>query len=109
LLAVDGDEPRYWEPHRGGVILTLGILSALFGTLSLCCGVPALVGLGLGIPAWIMAAHDVHKMRVGIMDRNCMANTQSGQSYALVGVVSSFLCGTGYTLWFLISTPTRFR
>lgn len=100
---LDGEDEgrRDWEPHRGGAILTLGILSAIFGTLSLCCGVPAVAGLGFGIPAWAMAAHDMHKMRMGVMDRNGMANTQSGQSYAMVGVVLSFLCGTGYTLWFL--------
>jgi hypothetical protein len=103
----EDEEGRYWEPHRGGMILTLGILSALFGTLSLCCGVPAVAGLGFGIPAWVMATHDMHRMRMGVMDRNGMANTQSGQSYAIVGVVLSFLCGVGYTFWFL-AVPVRF-
>jgi hypothetical protein len=101
LLALDGHEPRHWEPHRGGAILTLGILSALFGVLSLCLGAPAIAGLGFGIPAWAMAAHDLHKMRMGVMDRNGMANAQSGQSYAIVGVVLSFLCGSGWSLLFL--------
>jgi hypothetical protein len=106
LDGADDDDRRDREPHRGGAILTLGILSALFGTLSLCCGVPAVAGLGFGIPAWVMATHDMHKMRRGVMDRNGMANTQSGQSYAMVGVVLSFLCGTGYTLWF-VTMPMR--
>jgi predicted RNA-binding Zn-ribbon protein involved in translation (DUF1610 family) len=101
LLDLDSEDVRYWEPHRGGMILTLGILSALFGTLSLCCGAPALLGLGFGIPAWVMASQDIHRMRVGQMDRNGMANTQSGQSYAMVGVVLSLLCGVGYGLLFL--------
>jgi uncharacterized paraquat-inducible protein A len=106
-LGQEGKQRRYWEPHRGGTILTLGILSALFGVLSLCCGFPAVAGLGFGIPAWAMATHDMHRMRMGVMDRNGMANTQSGQSYAMVGVVLSFLCGVGYTFWFFM-VPMRF-
>jgi uncharacterized paraquat-inducible protein A len=98
LLVPGAEEPRQWEPHRSGAILTLGILSALFGVLSLCFGIPAVAGLGFGIPAWAMATHDLHKMRAGIMDRNGMANAQSGQSYAIVGVVLSLLCGSGWTL-----------
>jgi hypothetical protein len=101
LLALDEEEPRHWQPHRGGAILTLGILGALFGVLSLCLGVPGIAGLAFGIPAWVMATHDIHKMRVGVMDRNGLANTQSGQSYAIVGVVLSFLCGTGWMLLFM--------
>jgi hypothetical protein len=105
----DDDGPRSEQPHRGGLILTLGILSAFLGTLSICCGLPALMGLGFGIPAWVMATHDMHKMRIGIMDRNGMANTQSGQSYAIVGVVLSLLCGTGFTLLYLTVPRGTFR
>jgi uncharacterized paraquat-inducible protein A len=107
LLYLDDDEPRHCEPHRSGAILTLGILSALFGVLSLCFGVPGLAGLGFGIPAWAMAAHDIRRMRAGIMDRNGMANAQSGQSYAIVGVVLSMLCGGGWALLWLSSLPFR--
>ena len=105
LLTQDDEESRRREPHRSGAILTLGILSALFGVLSLCFGVPAIAGLGFGIPAWAMAAHDLHKMRAGIMDRKGMPNAQSGQSYAIVGVVLSLLCGSGWTLlWMAVPT-----
>jgi uncharacterized paraquat-inducible protein A len=107
LLFLDDDEPRFSEPHRSGAILTLGILSALFGVLSLCFGVPGIAGLGLGIPAWVMAAHDIRRMRAGIMDRNGMANAQSGQSYAIVGVVLSTLCGSGWALMWFSSLTLR--
>ena len=107
LMTPDEVEPRHREPHRSGAIVTLGILSALFGVLSLCFGVPAVAGLAFGIPAWAMAAHDLHKMRAGIMDRTGMANAQSGQSYAIVGVVLSLLCGSGWALLWIAGPAFR--
>jgi transposase len=71
-LDKDVEEVCHREAHRGGIILTFGILSALFGTLSVCCGIPALLGLAFGIPAWVMASHDLHKMRIGGMDRQTL-------------------------------------
>jgi len=100
----EDDDDRLRRPHRGGLILFLGIMGALCGALGLCCGVPAVGGLAFGIPAWVMAANDLHKMRTGMMDMRGMANTQSGQSYAVVGVLLSLLCGGGWMMMWVLTS-----
>lgn len=58
---------RYAQPHRGGTILTLGILGIL------CCGF-------LGIAAWAMGATDLAAIKAGRMD-------PSGHSMTMVGMI----------------------
>jgi predicted Zn finger-like uncharacterized protein len=64
------------EPHRGTLILVLGILS--------------LVGLGIlaGIPAWIMGNADMKKIRAGEMDPEGESNTNIGR---ILGMVSTII------------------
>ena len=69
----------YLRPHRGGLILALGIL----GLVS--CQV-------LGVAAWIMGADDIKEMRAGRMDPSGEGLTQAG--YAL-GMVSTILLAVG--------------
>ena len=67
---------HYRSPHRGGVILTLGILG-----LVTCCGF-------LGIPAWIMGAADLKEIRAGRMDPSGHGLTQAGM---ILGIIASVL------------------
>ena len=61
-----GTAPGNLEPHRGTLILVLGILS-----LVLC-------GLFTGIPAWIMGKGDLIKIRDGTMDPEGKDSTKAG-------------------------------
>ena len=60
-----GVTPRYAKPHRGGLILTFGIVGIL------CCG-------PFGIAAWVMGSADLKEIRAGRMDRSGEGLTQAG-------------------------------
>jgi hypothetical protein len=80
----DNDRPRRkrrdYAPHRGTLILVLGILS--------------LTGAGLltGIPAWIMGNADMKEIRAGRMDPEGESNTNIGR---ILGMVSTILGAVG--------------
>lgn len=62
------------EPHRGVLILVLGILSLMV------CGV-------LGIFAWLMGKSDLEKMRLGQMDKEGEPLTKVGYILGIVGTI----------------------
>jgi predicted Zn finger-like uncharacterized protein len=77
------------EPHRGTLILVLGIVSIVMLVL---CG-PA--GLPLGIAAWVMGRRDLIKMRQNLMDREGEGLTQAGWICGIIGTILdslSLLC-----------------
>ena len=65
--------PGGLEPHRGTLILVLGILS-----LVLC-------GFFTGIPAWIMGKGDLEKIQAGQMD-------PEGQGMTKAGMICGMIC-----------------
>lgn len=65
---------RYTQPHRGGQILTFGILGLV------CCGL-------FGIAAWVMGNEDLKKMDSGIMDPTGRGLTQAGRIIGIICVV----------------------
>ena len=65
------------KPHRGTLILVLGILSIP------CCG------LFTGIPAWIMASGDLKEMAAGTMDPAGRSNTTAGKICGIIGTCLS--------------------
>ena len=79
------DDPAAWdftpvrrrdlEPHRGTLILVLGILS-----ICVTC-----VGLILGPIAWIMGAADLKAIRAGRMDPMGQGTTKAGYICGIVG------------------------
>jgi hypothetical protein len=85
------------EPHRGPLVLVLGIISVVFGVMSplgACCGpllVASLVGLGLGIPAWILGRRDLRKMDAGEMDPQGRGQTNSGMICGIIGTLAGAL------------------
>jgi hypothetical protein len=80
-------------PQRGSLILTLGIGSALLAPLGCaCCVVFAIVGLGLGIVAWVMGRNDLAAMRAGAMDPSGAGTTNAGMICGIVGCALSALC-----------------
>ncbi len=78
----DYREPRgrRGEPHRGVLILVLGIV-ALFGAC-LC----AIIGWGLGAAVVSMANNDLARMETGAMDRSGSALTTAGKACGIIAV-----------------------
>jgi len=66
---------RHVEPHRGQMILILGILSLFVANLI------------LGPIAWIMGSNDLKKMRAGQMDRSGESNTNTGRICGMIGTL----------------------
>jgi hypothetical protein len=46
-----------------------------------------LIGLGLGIAAWVMGAGDMRAMREGLMDRSGLSNTRAGKICGMITVI----------------------
>jgi hypothetical protein len=72
----------YARPHRGGTVLTLGILGIV------CCLICAII-------AWVMGASDLKEMAAGRMDRSGEGITRAGMVCGIIGVVLSIL-------WFIV-------
>jgi hypothetical protein len=62
------------RPHRGGIILALGILGIV------CCFI-------CGIIAWVMGNNDLREMTAGRMDPSGHGLTQAGKICGIVSVV----------------------
>jgi len=75
----------YRQPHRGGAVLTLGILR-----LVICAP--------LGIIAWIMGAEDLKSISAGRMDPSGQGTTQAGM---ICGIIGTVLFGIGLLFWLI--------
>jgi uncharacterized membrane protein len=62
------------KPHRGTLILVLGILG-----LVVCAP--------LGIAAWVMGSGDLKQMDAGAMDPSGRGNTQAGKICGIIGTI----------------------
>ena len=74
------------KPHRGTVILVLGILG-----LVLC--------MPLGIVAWIMGSSDLKDMDAGTMDPSGRGNTNAGK---ICGMIATILAIVGLVIGVLV-------
>jgi len=74
---------RDWEPHRGTLVLVLGVMS--IALLPIC----SLPSLPLGICAWIMGLSDLRKMRQNEMDPLGEGSTQAGWICGMIGTLLS--------------------
>lgn len=87
-------------PHRGALILTLGVLSLV------CCG-----GFLLGPIAWIMGNTDMREIRAGRMDPDGEGLTNAGRICGMVGAAKGLLelCSCGlFFLAALADLPAEF-
>lgn len=66
------------KPHRGTLILVLGILGLLV------CG-------PLGIAAWIMGSGDLKEMDAGMMDPSGRGNTNAGKICGIIATVLTII------------------
>jgi hypothetical protein len=85
----DRPRRRYGRPHRGGAILTLGILS-----LVICAP--------LGIFAWVMGSNDLTEMKRGQMDRSGEGLTQAGRILGIIACVFMILGCVIYGFFFAL-------
>jgi hypothetical protein len=86
--------------HRGNLIDTLGTLSMIGGILGPCTGpIGVSVALATGIPALVMAGHDLEQMRVGAVDVRGRSTTEWGRNKAIVGIMLGVLVGLVCLLW----------
>jgi predicted Zn finger-like uncharacterized protein len=76
---------RDWLPHRGGVVLTLGILSLVLPFVVPLVG--SLAGLICGIIAWSMGNTDMAEMRMGRMDPEGESTTNGGRICGMISVI----------------------
>jgi hypothetical protein len=99
----EGNVRRDSDPHRGGLILTLGIISICIFPLSFMCSIFGIIfhviGAGLGIAAWRMGAGDLKKMREGSIDPAGQGSTQAGM---VCGIVGTCLCALGALVLILV-------
>jgi hypothetical protein len=111
------DEDRPWErpggarrdcePHRGPLLVWLGRASLICGFVTLCSGLPGLVGLPLGAVALRMSANDLREMQRGQMDPAGEDEARWSKWAAIVGIALNCagmlfwgLLAAGLMLWF---------
>jgi hypothetical protein len=86
---------RYYAPHRGGMVLTFGILGLvgpwLCTPLCLFC-----------IAAWVMGHSDLKEMKAGRMDPEGEGQTRVGWILGIVGTALIVLGLVTCMFWFLI-------
>jgi len=68
------------KPHRGGMVLTFGILGMV-----LCCCIP------LSILAWVFGSQDIKEMDAGRMDPSGRGLTQAGRILGIIGTILGVL------------------
>ena len=79
-----GQQPL--KPHRGGVVLALGILGLV---VCVICG----------IIAWVMGNNDLREMTAGTMDPSGRGLTQAGRICGMVSVIMPIVV---ICLWLLM-------
>jgi hypothetical protein len=82
-----GAPGRFLNPHRGGLILVLGLVGIIMG-----CPVFSLM-------AWVMGSGDLAEMRAGRMDPSGEGLTQAGK---ILGMIPSILFILGAVLVMLV-------
>jgi hypothetical protein len=91
---------RDCDPHRGPLLLTLGIISLVL----LICWPVSIIGLPLGIVAWVLAQKDEAKMRAGTMDPAGLGLAQAAKVCGIVGTILNglYLLGCGVYMGFVM-------
>jgi hypothetical protein len=80
------------KPHRGTLILILGILGVL----------PLGVFGWLAILAWVMGASDIKKMDAGTMDPSGRGSTNAGKICGIIGTILMILSIIAVVGFFLL-------
>ncbi len=84
------------KPHRGTLILVLGILSLL-------------VCSPLGIVAWILGGNDLKEMDAGTMDPAGRGTTQAGKICGIIGTILLILSAILVAIFFMFGLAAGMR
>jgi hypothetical protein len=82
---------RDFEPHRGGLILVLGILSIVI----------PIAGLVMGPIAWILGNQDMTAIQDGRMDPEGEGTTNAGRICGIIGTILDVVRCFGCCFYFL--------
>lgn len=78
---------RAFEPaDRSPIVLTLGVISVLASLVSCGCCIVFPIGLGTGIPAWVMASKDLREIQQGRRNPCQGSVLQAGRTCGIIGV-----------------------
>ena len=100
---------RDCEPHRGNLLLWLGVAALFFGLLSVFLVVPGFIAVVLAIVADSLACRDLRRMRAGLMDPAGEGPARTARRYATAGLLTMLggwgLCCAGFILWIAVAAP----
>ncbi len=88
-------------PHRGGLVMGLGIASCTIGAMGFCCWPLVVFGIPLGTIAWILGQNDLSQIDKGTMDPDGRGQSKAGRICGIVGCSLAglnLLCCLGQTL-----------
>ena len=91
MVLQSSEQPATQTPHRGTLILVLGILSIFVSLICCFTPTPIPVAMALGIPAWIMGKNDSAKITSGQMDPLGAGTTKGGMVCGIIGTILSLL------------------
>jgi hypothetical protein len=83
-------------PHRGSLVLVLGILSIPFAFFG------AVPGFAMGVAAWMMGARDLREMRDGYLDPMGEGETTAGLVCGIIGSIIGGVFLLGILLYVLV-------
>ena len=93
----EANTPPSLQPHRGTLILVLGILTLVLGCFP------------LGIVAFVMGKSDMEKMDRGIMDPEGRNHTSIGKILGIVGFFVSLIVTIVTALLLVAAVPVFLR
>ena len=81
---------------RGGVALAMGIAGILADLSGCCCGLPVLVGIGLGVAAFIVGGQELDDIRGGLVSSASEGTAKAARWVGVGSVVLGVLIGIGF-------------
>ena len=87
---IQTNQTKKLEAHRGGMILTFGLIGLL-------------AFWPLAIPAWIMGSGDLKKMKSGVMDPDGKGMTQAGYIMGMIVCILFIVGFVSICVWFSIA------
>lgn len=96
--------PLYKKPHRGGAVLTLGILGLFFVLTGFGCAPVVLGGLVMSLLAWVFGNTDMAEMEAGLVDELGRGTVQAGRVLGIIGTLAAFLVLLGWVFLALLIT-----
>jgi hypothetical protein len=78
-------------PHRGGTVLTMGILGIVGAAVFAFCWPLLVINLFVALPAWLMGQSDLRAMKAGAMNREGRGMTFAGFILGIFGTLGTLI------------------